>query len=145
MMEKNKYLNRLEKSGIKPTAIRLLVLDAISNKEEIISLLDLEAELGTIDKSTLFRTLTLFQKHLIVHTIDDGSGSLKYSVCDEECDCSPEWQHVHFYCYVCNRAYCLREIAIPQVELPVGFEPKAMNYVIKGVCNHCKKFANKLH
>ena len=117
----------------------------MSNKEEIISLLDLEAELGTIDKSTLFRTLTLFQKHLIVHTIDDGSGSLKYSVCDEECDCSPEWQHVHFYCYVCNRAYCLREIAIPQVKLPVGFEPKAMNYVIKGVCNYCKKFANKLH
>ena len=81
-MKKKKYINRLEKQRIKPTAIRLLVLDAISNKEEIISLLDLEAELGTIDKSTLFRTLTLFQKHLIVHTIDDGSGSLKYSVCD---------------------------------------------------------------
>ena len=97
MMEKNKYFKRLLKSGIKPTAIRLLVLDAISNKTEIFSLLDLEAELGTIDKSTLFRTLTLFQQHLIVHTIDDGSGSLKYSVCDEECDCSTAWQHVHFY------------------------------------------------
>lgn len=119
-------------------------LDAISNKKEIISLLDLEAELGTIDKSTLFRTLTLFQKHLIVHTIDDGSGSLKYSVCDEDCDCSPEWQHVHFYCSACNRAYCLRDISIPQVALPIGFEPKSINHVIKGVCNQCKKFANKL-
>jgi len=143
-MEKNKYLKRLEKNSIKPTAIRLLVLDAISNKTEIFSLLDLEAELGTIDKSTLFRTLTLFQQHLIVHTIDDGSGSLKYSVCDEDCDCSPEWQHVHFYCSACNRAYCLRDISIPQVALPIGFEPKSINHVIKGVCNQCKKFANKL-
>ena len=143
-MINEKLENRLEKSGIKPTAIRLLVLDTISKKTEIFSLLDLEAELGTIDKSTLFRTLTLFQQHLIVHTIDDGSGSLKYSVCDEDCDCSPEWQHVHFYCSVCNRAYCLREISIPQVVLPVGFEPKTINHVIKGVCNQCKKFANKL-
>jgi len=53
-MGKNNYLKRLAKSGIKPTAIRLLVLGAISNKTEIFSLLDLEAELGTIDKSTLF-------------------------------------------------------------------------------------------
>ena len=143
-MKKKKYINRLEKQRIKPTAIRLLVLDAISNKKEIFSLLELEAELGTIDKSTLFRTLTLFQQHMLVHSIDDGSGSLKYSVCDEECDCSPQWQHVHFYCSECNRAYCLREIPIPQVVLPVGFEPKTINHVIKGVCNQCKKFANKL-
>ena len=143
-MEKNKYLNRLEKSGIKPTAIRLLVLDAISNKKEIFSLLELESELGTIDKSTLFRTLTLFQQHMLVHSIDDGSGSLKYSVCDEECDCSPQWQHVHFYCTACNRAYCLREIPIPPVQLPVGFESGTINYVIKGVCDQCRKFANNL-
>ena len=144
-MINEKLENRLEKSGIKPTAIRLLVIDTISNKTEIFSLLDLEAELETIDKSTLFRTLTLFLNHLIVHTVDDGSGSLKYSVCVEECDCSTAWQHVHFYCSVCNRAYCLRDISIPKVTLPVGFETKTINYVIKGVCNHCKKFANKLH
>ena len=51
-MINEKLEKRLEKNGIKPTANRLLVLDAISNKKEIISLLDLEAELGTIDKST---------------------------------------------------------------------------------------------
>lgn len=143
-MKKNKYINRLEKQDIKLTAIRLLVLEAISNKKEIFSLLELEAELGTIDKSTLFRTLTLFQQHMLVHSIDDGSGSLKYSVCDEECDCSPQWQHVHFYCTACNRAYCLREIPIPPVQLPVGFEYGTINYVIKGVCDQCRKFANNL-
>ncbi|KAF5066368.1 hypothetical protein DSECCO2_264390 [anaerobic digester metagenome] len=143
-MKKNKYINRLEKQDIKLTAIRLLVLEAISNKKEIFSLLELEAELGTIDKSTLFRTLTLFQQHMVVHSIDDGSGSLKYSVCDEECDCSPQWQHVHFYCTACNRAYCLREIPIPPVQLPVGFEYGTINYVIKGVCDQCRKFANNL-
>lgn len=143
-MEKDLYIKRLIKSGIKPTAIRLLVLEAISNKKELFSLLDLEAELNTIDKSTLFRTLIIFQQYLLVHTIDDGSGSLKYSVCEDECDCSSEWQHVHFYCIKCKRAFCLRDISIPQVNLPDGFESISINYVIKGICTKCKKFANKL-
>lgn len=138
-MINEKLEKRLEKNGIKPTANRLLVLDAISKKNEIFSLLDLEAELETIDKSTLFRTLTLFQQHLLVHTIDDGPGSLKYSVCDVECDCSPDWQHVHFFCTKCKHTYCLNNTPISSVTLPLDFEIKTINMVVKGTCANCKE------
>lgn len=47
--------------------------------KEAFSLLDLENELDTVDKSTIYRTITLLAHHL-VHGIDDGTGSLKYAV-----------------------------------------------------------------
>ncbi|WP_085536632.1 Fur family transcriptional regulator [Massilibacteroides vaginae] len=140
-MEKNKYINRLEKQDIKPTAIRLLVLEAISNKKEIFSLLELEAELGTIDKSTLFRTLTLFQQHMVVHSIDDGSGAIKYSVCSSNCNCSISDTHAHFYCLHCYKTFCLDKVAVPDLKIPDNLVPISINLVIKGFCEECKKFA----
>ena len=74
------YLDRLNRREIKPTAMRLLILRTMMQFERAFCLLDLETELDTVDKSTLSRTITLFLKHRLIHCIDDGSGSLKYSV-----------------------------------------------------------------
>ena len=43
----------LEQRNIKPTAVRLLVLDALQKAECALSLTDLEARLGTVDKSSI--------------------------------------------------------------------------------------------
>jgi Fe2+ or Zn2+ uptake regulation protein len=43
----------------KPTAIRMLVLKVMIETEQAVSLLDLENKLDTVDKSTIFRTITL--------------------------------------------------------------------------------------
>ena len=76
-------IRRLEKKGVKPTAIRLLVADAILSAKRAVSLSDLEVILDTVDKSSIFRTLELFVKHHVVHAIDDGSGSIKYEICTD--------------------------------------------------------------
>ena len=70
----------LESRQIKPTAVRLLVLSALEKAECALSLSDLEARLGTVDKSSIFRTLSLFLNHHLVHTVEDGSGMLKLSL-----------------------------------------------------------------
>ena len=49
-------LKILEQRGIKPTAIRMLVLKAMMETEQAVSLLDLENKLDTVDKSTIFGT-----------------------------------------------------------------------------------------
>ncbi|MDR2058154.1 MAG: transcriptional repressor [Dysgonamonadaceae bacterium] len=131
----------LVKRGVKPTAIRLLVLKAMIDKKDVFSLSDLEIKLGTVDKSTIFRTLTLFQRCRLLHTIDDGSGSLKYSLCEEECECLPEQQHVHFYCIACKHTFCLRDKTIPLITMPKNFSIKSVNYVIKGTCGKCAEIA----
>ena len=86
-----------------------------------VSILDLENLLDTVDKSTIFRTITLFLSHHLIHSIDDGSGALKYAVCGNSCSCSVEDLHSHFYCNVCHKTYCLEGIDVPIVKLPIGF------------------------
>ena len=55
-MEEDIYLDKLDRRGIKPTAIRLLVIKAMMQAERAVSLLDLETLLDTVDKSTISRT-----------------------------------------------------------------------------------------
>ena len=133
------YLDILNKRKIKPTAIRLLVLKAMMEFERAFSLLDLENYLDTVDKSTVSRTINLFLDHHLIHCIDDGSGSLKYSVCGEDCSCSIEELHAHFYCLKCHKTFCLRNIPVPTVQLPRNFTLESINYVLKGCCEECSK------
>lgn len=50
----------LLRHGIRPTAVRILVLEAMEHFEHTFSLADLETEADTLDKSSIFRSLTLF-------------------------------------------------------------------------------------
>lgn len=92
----------------KPTAIRMLVLKAMMETEQAVSLLDLENKLDTVDKSTIFRTITLFVSHHLAHSVDDGTGSLKYAVCDSECTCAVKDLHTHFIVNIVIRLFALR-------------------------------------
>lgn len=131
------YLNKLSFRDIKPTAIRLLILRTMMEMKRAVSMTDLEAKLDTVDKSTIFRTLSLFLSHHLIHGVDDGSGSLKYAVCEDCCMCTVEDQHTHFYCEHCHNTYCIRNVHAPTVVLPDGFVQTSINYVIKGICADC--------
>ena len=133
------YANRLEKKGVRATAVRLLVFRAMIEASEAVSLLDLENKLVTVDKSTIFRTLHLFLIHRVVHAIEDGSGSLKYEICSGEESCSIDDMHTHFYCEVCHRTFCFSSIHIPVIELRNGFHMNSINYMVKGICSECDK------
>lgn len=140
-MEKDIYLEKLKMREIRPTAMRILILKAMMQFQQAFSLLDLENYLDTVDKSTIFRTISIFLDHHLIHCIDDGSGSLKYSVCSNECMCSIGDLHAHFYCTNCHKTLCLRTIHVPTVALPAGFTLQNINYVLKGLCDECSKKA----
>lgn len=105
----------------------------------MVSMPELERLLPTVDKSTISRALTLFLAHGLIHAVDDGSGTMKYNVCDDDCDCEEliEDEHTHFYCIRCHRTFCLKNIRVPVVELPDGFQLSSINYVLKGTCPEC--------
>ncbi len=131
----------LEERGIKPTATRMLILDEMLKFDRAFSLGDLENKLLSIDKSTISRTIHLFNDNLLIHKFDDGSGSVKYSVCQENCDCNADDSHVHFYCNYCKKAFCLENVLVPKIELPDNMEIEGVNFVIKGYCGKCDKIA----
>jgi len=128
----------LSMHGIKPTANRLLIFEAMKKMGHTFSLNDMEEELLMMDKSTIFRTLVLFLEQHLIHSVDDGSGSLKYCVCHNDGDCLPEEFHCHFYCEKCCQTFCLEEVRAPVVNAPEGYLVREVNYLLKGICPNCK-------
>ena len=142
MLSQQEIIDMLEQRDIKPTAIRILVLREMLQCDSAFSLQSLEDRLESVDKSTIYRCITLFLTHHLVHAIDDGTGSLKYAVCDTACHCGEDGEHLddlhaHFYCERCHRTYCLSRIHVPVVALPGNFEVHSINYVLKGLCPEC--------
>ena len=110
---KKEYLLLLDDHGIRPTANRILVAEALDRAGRPMSLMELEDRLLTLDKSSISRC------HSHSHHEDDD-------------------QHVHFYCEKCHRTFCLNDTPIPPVELPDDYVPLSVNYMVKGICAACK-------
>ncbi len=73
--------NRMQSHGVRPTAVRNLILSVLDNATHPISALDIETSLDTVDRSSITRALSLFVEKGLIHIIDDGSSSAKYEVC----------------------------------------------------------------
>lgn len=130
----------LDGKGVKPTSNRILIMKELMKASRPVSLADLEASLGfSIDKASIFRVLELFAEKDVVHVIEDGSRSLKYELCHSDSHHSISDQHVHFYCKQCKETYCFKTVSVPLVNMPEGFNPHAINYMIKGICSKCSK------
>jgi Fur family ferric uptake transcriptional regulator len=131
--------NKLEQKEVRPTAMRLLVLETLQKQKAAVSLQDLEDTFEKADRITLYRTLKTFQEKGLIHSIEDGTGATKYALCQEGCECAPEDMHVHFFCNSCEDTFCLPKFKIPEVSLPNGFVPMETNLLVKGICSNCTK------
>ena len=128
----------LQESGIRPTAIRLMVLKEIIEHDRAFTLADMEHRMVTIDRSTLFRTLMLFVEHKLLHEIDNGSGSKLFC----RCDCHHHHHHtphIHFTCTSCGETFCIKDIDMAVIPHPAGYEVNEINLVMKGLCPKCKQ------
>ena len=130
---------KLQSKKIKPTAMRLLVLQQLMLRISAISLTELEKSFEKADRTTLYRTLKTFEKNKLIHGIDDGTGIPKYALCLEGCECNPEDLHVHFHCTNCKETFCVNQTSVPMVKLPINFELAEINMVIKGICGSCNQ------
>ena len=138
-MNSQDMISRLESKGIRPTANRILVMKTLMGEQNPQSLSNLERKMGSMDKSSIFRTLTLFLEHDVVHAFEDGRGVLCYELCEEKGACNHHDGHIHFYCESCQRSFCMEDIHIPSFELPEGFYPHSISFVNKGECPDCRK------
>ena len=133
-----KIVQLLENKGIRPTAMRLMTYKRLAELNVAISLGDLEKDFKVSERSTLFRTMKAFEEKGIVHQIEDGTGVIKYALCEENCECEVGNDlHLHFHCNNCNDTVCLTEHKIPHISLPDGYITEDINLVVKGICEKC--------
>lgn len=138
-MEQTDVAAFLDNNGVKPTANRILVLKSLRASVGPVNLSSLEDKMETMDKSSIFRVLTLFLEHDIVHVFEDGRGVLNYELCTSVGKCNHNDAHVHFYCESCHQSFCMEELHIPDFKLPIGFTSHSASFVIKGECPQCRK------
>lgn len=132
----------LGKAGVSATPNRILVVKELAAADSPLSLSELELSLDTLDKSSIFRVLTLLAAHDVVHAVEDGRGIAKYELCraTDRLQADDD-MHCHFYCTGCRRTFCLSDVKVPDVEVPEGFNVKGVNFMLKGICADCAKSA----
>lgn len=128
----------LNKASVKPTSNRILVLRTIIEMNRPVSLSDLENNLLTLEKSSIFRVLRLFLRKGVIHSIEDGKGLVRYEICTTDNTHVDDDMHVHFYCEACEKVFCFKTLHAPILELPEGFQVHAVNYMLKGLCPDCQ-------
>lgn len=127
----------LEEHGVKPTPNRLLVARALAGSHRPLSLKELEEHLETIDKSNIFRALTVFREARLVHVLEDAGDGVRYELCHSHHDQVDDDVHVHFYCSRCHRTFCLEDTPVPPVKAPEGYAVETVSYLLRGVCPEC--------
>ncbi len=135
-MNNNDFASVLQRSGIRPTGNRLLIYGIMHATQNAVSMSDLEHMLPELDKSTIFRTLTLFNEKHLIHGAEDAGG-MKYCIRDNNEVFDADESHCHFYCESCGKTYCLDKSVISNLALPEGFVMHGLNYLVKGICAEC--------
>ena len=130
----------LEEAGIRPSPARALTLKALAMAARPLSAQEIEERLETVDRSSISRTLAVFTDSHLVHAISDGSGSMKYEICnDSHTEGRHNDEHAHFHCRRCGKTLCLSGISAPVPELPEGYQAENATFVISGLCPDCSR------
>ena len=137
-MKQEACVELLASHCIRATSNRIVVVRELALSARPLTLAELEERLLSVDKSGIFRALTLFREHHLVHVIEGGSEGVRYELCHSHDHDHDEDIHPHFFCEKCQQTYCLDYTEIPEVSLPKGFEKKSANLMIKGICGNCQ-------
>ncbi len=125
--------------GLRCTRARRVVLEMLNRKDRPLSHQEIaaEAEIGSLDRVTLYRTLTTLLQVGLLHRIQDVNGVWRFRAHRAQPgECGGN--HIHFLCLECNQMYCLPDQSLPWVEKPEGAEVLGKQLVVYGRCAACK-------
>jgi len=141
------YVTAIEKSGARMTPVRRLVIEKIISSETPLSAQALQKYLKTkgksVNKTTVYRTLTLLVSEKIIKEVHLISGGVRYESSDLP-------HHHHLNCTTCGR---IQEVVCEDIETEVerlksrigqkGFAIQSHNLEFYGVCEDCGELGNK--
>ncbi|MCB0581456.1 MAG: transcriptional repressor [Phaeodactylibacter sp.] len=134
----HRILTTLEKHAVRPTPMRMLVLEHFLQQRSAQSLAELEAAMPRADRITLYRTLKSFAEKGILHEVEDGTGATRYALCQDACAEGRHRDfHPHFHCTSCGQTVCLDAVHLSAPALPAGYQAAEVEMTVRGVCPGC--------
>ncbi|NLY04113.1 MAG: Fur family transcriptional regulator [Campylobacter sp.] len=113
-MDIDKFLND---NKIKPTALRKKMIEILAKAPTSYAEL---TKLTGANKSTIYRNLDLFEKHMIVIS-GENSGKKYYDLAT----------HAKAY-FICEKCHMIKEIKMPNLEIE-----NIKSVIVKGTCDEC--------
>lgn len=131
----------LKKNGLSITASRKKILDLFYESTGALAHADIEKNTdAAFDRVTVYRTLQTFVEKGIIHQIPTTDNSILYALCKHNCEQGHHHDnHVHFICNNCDNTFCLDDVTVPEVKLPIGFQPTQSAMVVTGLCQECRE------
>lgn len=128
----------LKTFGLRVTPVRKEILKVLQAKTEAVPQPQLEKLLGDFDRVTIYRTLAAFEESGLVHKVINDQGVGNYALCGEACGPHHhQHAHVHLECDQCSKVYCLEEVAVPEIIIPVRHKAHGMKILVHGLCDQC--------
>jgi Fur family peroxide stress response transcriptional regulator len=122
--------------GIKPSYIRLKILEYLITKENHPTVDEIYQELKqifpTLSKTTIYLNLNLFVKYNIVRSFNMDNNEQRFDFIKQE--------HINFFCEKCKKVY-----DIPVNEIKIEYQNnehkiKETVLYLKGICKECFQF-----
>ena len=132
-------IETLKRNQLSITDSRKKILELFTKSKGALAHADIEHQSGTeFDRVTIYRTLQTFVEKGIIHTIPRADNSVRYALCKDECvEGHHHDDHVHFMCDICGTTFCLDQVNVPKITLPLGFVATQMDLVVSGKCMKC--------
>lgn len=124
---------------LRKTPTRLSIIQSLLSTSFPQSESDMHANMpATHDRITFYRSIQTLLEAGIIHRIVADNTTVRYAL--NHCsnlyhDHSSD--HVHFYCKVCLKVECLKNIPICEYLLPEGYIRETSDVIIKGLCKQC--------
>ncbi len=132
-------IETLKRNQLSITDSRKKILELFTKSKGALAHADIEHQSGTeFDRVTIYRTLQTFVEKGIIHTIPTADNSVRYALCKDQCvEGHHHDDHVHFMCDICGTTFCLDQVNVPKITLPMGFVATQMDLVVSGKCMKC--------
>lgn len=133
----------LARCGLRPTALRLQVLEILGSAHRACQARDLLAAVRVrrpANKVTIYRILDDFVRLGLVRKVPSEGAAAFY-----ELACEHHPPHPHFQCQACGEVQCLEPVPLEQVwqELkgPLGNRADRLEIRVAGLCHKCREMA----
>lgn len=135
-------ISNLRDKGERITTVRRVILDILSHKKQPLSAKEILQQLKKkkllVNKTTVYRQLSLLESHEIVRPIRFADRTVRYEIT------SPDDHHHHLVCTYCHRT---EDVSLPKdVERQTKIIQKKNKFQVLqhaleffGICENCQK------
>ncbi len=126
----------LRDSGLRKTIGRVKIIEALMAVHRPLTGAELIERLGrdAMDPASVYRVLSVFTEHEIVHRIDGTDKVARYALNRGDAN------HPHFTCRSCGRMDCLDTVEVPHLDVrPEGYVVEEERMFLSGLCARCNR------